>query len=128
MHTLILVAAGGALGALARYGVVLTVHRVLPATFPWGTFVVNCSGAFAIGLVFHLVDRSLVPSDVRSLVMIGFIGAYTTFSSFGLETIQLLRDGETVLAMVNVLATNILGIAFIAAGILSARFLVTWIS
>ena len=83
---LVLIAIGGASGAVGRYLVDIWVSGRAASAFPWGTFVVNMSGSFLLGLLFALAtERQVLPADIRLPVMIGFVGAYTTFSTLMLE-------------------------------------------
>ncbi|MEW6511358.1 MAG: fluoride efflux transporter CrcB [Bacteroidota bacterium] len=123
MQQILLIAAGGSLGAVARYGVSTFVYHATRGTFPWGTLVVNVTGSFIIGVLIELFDTAVIPSGWRSFITIGFLGAYTTFSTFTLETVNLIRDGELQLAAVNVLASNLVGLLFVVLGIYSSRFL-----
>jgi CrcB protein len=118
------VAAGGALGAPARYGIALAV-TVTPGTFPWGTFWINVSGSFALGVVLAVIlDR--YPSDrfVRPFVATGFLGAFTTYSTFAVETDLLVRNGHTGVALAYVAASLIGGLAAAGAGLAIGRTLV----
>ena len=128
MKQILLIAAGGSLGAIARYGVSNFVYTAADATFPWGTLAVNVSGSFLIGAVLELFDAALFPAEWRSFLAIGFLGAYTTFSTYTLETVNLLRDGEVKLAAANILAGNIAGIVAVVLGIYCSRFVVKLIS
>ena len=121
MSNILYIAAGGALGAILRYTVTGAVFKLIPGPFPWGTLVVNISGCLAIGVVWHLFEGFYITPNMRLFLMVGFLGAYTTFSSFGLETINLLRGGEVGYALFYVLASNIIGIAAVYAGILVTR-------
>lgn len=121
MSNLVYIAAGGVLGAILRYAVTGAVFKLIPGAFPWGTLLVNISGCFAIGAVWHLFEGFYITPHMRLFLMVGLLGAYTTFSSFGLETINLLREGEVGYALFYVLASNALGIAAVYAGILVAR-------
>jgi CrcB protein len=121
MAPIVLIALGGSLGAIARYGVSTYVLGSVNSVFPWGTLVVNLSGSLIIGVCVEIFDQLIVPTNLRSFITIGFLGAYTTFSTYSLETINLLRDGEFRLAGVNVLASNILGLAFLLGGIYLSR-------
>src|SRR5579871_4105198 len=106
MRTVAAIAVAGALGALARYGLDGLVSRRLPSAFPWGTFVINVSGAFLLGLLFTVMTEHLTTAPwVRSGVTIGFLGAYTTFSTFSLETYRLVEDGALGLAFANALGS-----------------------
>lgn len=92
------VAVGGALGAPTRYGISLAVH-ITPGTFPWGTFWINVSGSFALGLVMaFLLERFPPTRYVRPFVATGFLGSYTTYSTFAVETDLLVRNGHAVAA------------------------------
>ncbi len=101
MHPLILVAMGGAIGSMARYGVSsLVVKQVNPVNFPWGTFSVNILGCMLAG-VFLLVAESMqsISQEARLFVVTGLLGGFTTFSAFGIETLGLLRRGEMLIAI-----------------------------
>jgi CrcB protein len=120
--TLILIAVGGALGSVARYLVDGWVLDRVGATFPFGTLVVNLSGAFVLGLLSALtIDRSILPADIRAPVMIGFLGAYTTFSTLMLESWRLVESGEVVAGTVNVLGSAALGILAVLTGLTVGR-------
>jgi CrcB protein len=98
------VALGGALGSVARYSVSLGAARWLGAAFPWGTLVVNVAGSFAIGLLAALMTadgRPALGDGARAFVMIGVLGGFTTFSSFSLETLNLVRTGALGAAAAN---------------------------
>ncbi|HEY2917074.1 MAG TPA: CrcB family protein [Candidatus Limnocylindrales bacterium] len=120
--TLVLVAAGGAAGALSRYLVDGAIVDRLGAEFPWGTLVINTSGSFVLGLLFALaIERGVLPPDTRAPLMIGFIGAYTTFSTLMLESWRLAEGGALALAFVNVAGSCILGLAAVLAGLALGR-------
>jgi CrcB protein len=123
MQHLILIALGGMIGALARYGLSRFVQLSVNQIFPWGTMFVNLSGSLAIGLFYELFDRAVIPSDLRSLITIGFLGAYTTFSTYSLETINLLREGEIRLCLINVVLSNVLGLVLVVLGIYAAKLM-----
>ncbi|HAD81457.1 TPA: fluoride efflux transporter CrcB [Candidatus Edwardsbacteria bacterium] len=118
---MIYIALGGMTGALARYGLSRLVQLSVNEIFPWGTLFVNLSGSLAIGVFFEFFDRAMIPSDLRSFIAIGFLGAYTTFSSYSLETINLLREGEIRLCLTNVLLNNILGLLLVVLGMYVAK-------
>jgi CrcB protein len=121
--TLILVGAGGFFGAIARYALDGWVSRATGGGFPWGTLVVNVSGSFVLGVLFALtVERGILPSEVRAPLMIGFVGAYTTFSTLMLETWRLAEVGEMVPALANVGVSVVLGLVAVAAGLAVGRF------
>lgn len=102
--TWLLIAIGSACGGVARHAVGLFVAQRWGSAFPWGTLSVNVVGSFAIGIcgAFVATQRSPDPNLVRELVMIGFLGGFTTFSAFSLQTLQLFRDGKPGLAVLNV--------------------------
>jgi len=114
----LLVGCGGFLGAVARYLLGGAVHRLVQApVFPFGTLVVNVSGCLAIGFLGGLADeRGALSPEARVFLLIGILGGYTTFSSFGYETFQLLRDGEMLPAVANVLLQVVIGLAAVWAG------------
>jgi fluoride exporter len=122
--TAIGIAVAGALGALARYGLEGWVSRRAPGAFPWGTFVVNITGSFALGLLFTLLtERMSVDPWVRSALTIGFLGAYTTFSTLSLETYRLFSDGAVGLALANSLGSLGAGLAAVYLGVITGRVL-----
>jgi len=111
-----LVALAGALGALARYGVHGLVQSRTASRFPYGTVVVNLTGAFALGLLVGLVTYQGLDPDVRTVVGTGFIGAYTTFSSFSYDTVGLVESGEYRAALTNAVGSVVVGLAVATAG------------
>lgn len=114
-------ALGGALGTGARYGVAQVVHAA-PGSFPWPTFWTNLSGSFALGVVLAVVLRQFPPRRyLRPFVAVGFLGAYTTYSTFAVETVLLVRDGRAVLGLAYAGASLVAGLAMAWAGIRSAR-------
>jgi CrcB protein len=122
MTKLAWLAGAGALGTLARYGVGGVVQRALGVAFPWGTLVVNAVGCLLFGLVWALAEERLVISgETRVVLLVGFMGAFTTFSTFAFETSAMLRDAEWSFALANVLSQNVLGIACFFAGLALGR-------
>ena len=118
---LVAIALGGILGTLARYAVSRVVH-VAPASFPWATFTVNVTGAFALGLLLTLVIERWPPSRyVRPFVAIGFLGAYTTFSTYMVETDLLIKDGAQAVAVMYVVGTLVAGFVAVYLGIVAGR-------
>ena len=108
MVTYLWIALGGALGSMARYGCSSLAARTFGETFPWGTLIINVIGSFVIGFFATLTGpdgRLLVAPDARQFVMVGICGGYTTFSSFSLQTLNLVRDGDMVGAGANVAAS-----------------------
>jgi CrcB protein len=122
MIRILLVGLGGFVGTLCRYWLSGLVARRYGETFPLGTLVVNAIGCFVIGFLFYFFyDRSLTTPTARTVVLIGLIGGFTTFSSYGLQTFTLLRDGEVFLALLNVVASNVLGLALVWLGYVLAK-------
>jgi CrcB protein len=121
---LVLIAAGGAAGAVSRYLVDVFVSERFGGAFPLGTLVINLSGSFALGVLFALaVDRSVLPADIRGPVLIGFLGAYTTFSTLMLESWRLVEDGALALALANAVGSVVLGLAAVVGGLAIGRAL-----
>lgn len=121
MLAYLLVALGGALGSVSRYWLSGVVAARWGETFPWGTLAVNVSGSFLIGALAALglpEGRVLAPPGVRLFFMVGVCGGYTTFSSFSLQTLNLLRDGEWLYAGGNVLLSVILCLVAVWLGFL----------
>ncbi len=125
MKPLALVFLGGGIGASLRHllgGAAQALSK--SATFPWGTLAINVTGCFAIGLLAELAEERGVPSgNVRTFLFVGVLGGYTTFSSFGNETINLLRGGEALAAAANAGGQLALGLLAVALGRASARLL-----
>ena len=117
--TWLLVGAGGALGAMARHGLNHVVHqRALPAAFPLGIFLVNVSGSLVIGLLAGALaaGRAHLSNDGRTFLIVGVLGGFTTFSSFSLDTLTLLRAGHHVQAAANVIGQVALSLIAVWAG------------
>jgi CrcB protein len=123
MRQVLLIAAGGSLGAVARYGMSTLAYHFANETFPWGTLAVNLMGSFLIGVFVELFETAIIPTDWRSFITIGFLGAYTTFSTYALETVNLLRDGELPLVAANIALSNIACILLVVLGVFTSRFL-----
>lgn len=120
-----MILAGGAVGSLARYILSGLPYRFLDQVFPWGTLMVNLIGSFIIGVLWGIFEEQNLSPNFRSLIFVGFLGGFTTFSTYSLETLNFLRDGEYKLGLVNVLANNILGIGLALAGFVIARSILT---
>lgn len=122
MARLLFIGLGGFIGTLARYWLSGVIARRYGETFPLGTLAVNALGCFVIGFLFYFFyDRSLVNPTSRAVIFIGLLGGFTTFSSYGLQTFTLLRDGELFLALVNVMASNVLGLCLVWLGYVLAK-------
>ncbi|HWB22530.1 MAG TPA: fluoride efflux transporter CrcB [Gaiellaceae bacterium] len=120
--TLIAIAVAGALGALSRYGLGSLVSRRTPDAFPWGTFVVNITGAFVLGLILTLAtERWAFAPWLRLGLTTGFLGAYTTFSTLTFETYKLAADRAFGLAAANMLGSCAAGLCAVYLGVVLAR-------
>ncbi len=125
---ILLIAIAGAIGTLARYflsgfvqGAVFGAHK---ADFPWGTYAVNMAGCFLFGLVWPLAEERLFISPLtRTVLLVGFMGAFTTFSSYIFDTMDLIRGSHLILAFGNIALQNITGLAFLMLGVYVARLL-----
>ncbi len=114
----LIVMLGGSLGAASRFGIGLLTDKVWGTRFPWGTLTVNLVGCFFIGFVFALADRArLLTPDMRLLVITGYLGALTTFSSFSLETVNAARAGMHLQPVMNILVNNLGGLVCTILGL-----------
>ena len=121
MRTVLAVALAGAVGALARWGIGAWFGQRFPS-FPWGTMVINVSGSFILGVMFAiLVERDIGSPVLRVALMTGLVGAYTTFSTFSLETFRLFEDGATGSALANIGFSVVLGLLGVWLGIIVGR-------
>ena len=117
-------AVGGVTGTFARYVLAGWVYEVAGAGFPYGTLIVNLLGCFLIGFLAALAEaRSLLPPNARLLLMAGFCGAFTTFSTFMLETANLVKGGEVLKGLLNVLVSVLVGFVLFRLGVLVAELL-----
>jgi len=124
MQKTIFIALAGLVATLLRYWLSGFVSRQYGETFPWGTMVVNLIGCLVTGAVFFLTEeRFVVSPTVRTVILIGLLGGFTTFSAYGLQTFTLLRDGEVGLAILNVIASNVLGLSMVWVGYVVGRVL-----
>ena len=121
MIKLLCIAFGGAAGAVLRYAVSGVALRWGGTNFPWGTLAVNLIGSFLIGVLVALFDAVAVSPNVRAMLLIGLLGAFTTFSTFSLESVNLLRDGQYALAAVNVGVSCLAGLALVFVGLVACR-------
>ena len=117
-------AIAGACGTLLRYGLAGVAQRASDSEFPWGTVVVNVVGCFFAGAFWaYAQDRVNISGEMRAVVLVGFLGAFTTFSAFMLETGGLLRDAQWTAALVNALLQNVIGVVFLFVGLAVGRLL-----
>lgn len=120
------VALGGALGSVARYAVGLLIYERMGTRFPYGTFVINISGCFLIGFVLTILDNRMgLPPQWRLAIPIGFVGAYTTFSTFEYETLRLAQHGQASVGVLYLVLSVVLGYGAVWLGMTAGRVLVT---
>lgn len=123
MTQTIAIAAGGALGALLRYWMSTYVYSILGRGFPYGTLVVNILGSLLMGYLFIvLVERMASDAVWRAALLIGVLGAFTTFSTFSIETVNLIEDGAYIKALANVFLSAVLCIMAAWVGVLAGRY------
>ena len=124
MPVILGVALGGALGASARYGVDRLIERSSSAVFPWSTFAINISGCFLIGVISALlIDRHHLPPWLRIGLVVGFVGGYTTFSTFAQESLTLIDAHDAAVALAYTIGSVLIGIAAVYAGTVLGRTL-----
>jgi fluoride exporter len=122
MMKYLMIGIGGFAGAVARFWLGGYISNRMGTKFPWGTFVINVSGCFVIGLIVTvLAERTHWSPNWRYLIPIGFIGAYTTFSTFEFETFQSLQDGQWLMAALNVALSVVLGFIAVWCGVIAGR-------
>lgn len=121
MSNVLLVALGGALGAVARYLLSVGIQQAMPAVLPVGTLAVNLAGSFAIGVLYELAAAAVVPPSFRMVAAVGFLGSFTTFSTLALEANTLIRDREGLVAMAYVALTVVGGTLLCLGGMMLAR-------
>ena len=118
------VAIGGALGSIARYALSTWIFDASSHKFPYATLAVNVLGSFVMGILFVIiVEKAALPTEMRSLLMIGFLGAFTTFSTFSLDALGLWQNGHIFMSLVYMLATVILCLIAISSAIWLTRLL-----
>lgn len=123
MYKLALIGAGGLLGTLSRYAISVWVDERSQSLFPYGTLAVNVLGCFAAGFLFQWVEGTALTPEMRLAIFTGFLGGFTTFSAYGLQTLTLTRDGMLTAATANVLLSNILGLVSVWMGNSASRSL-----
>jgi CrcB protein len=116
MHKLVWIGLGGLLGTLCRYGLTTWVEQRTVSPFPYGTVVINLAGCFLAGLLFPLLEQASVAPELRLAVFTGFLGGFTTFSAYGLQTVALANGGMVSMAALNVVVSNVAGLALVWIG------------
>lgn len=116
MLKLALIFIGSGIGGMLRYGLSHVVHAMVRTSFPLGTLIVNVTGCLAIGFLAVALGGPLARDEHRALLLIGLLGGYTTFSTFGRETMALLHNGQITGAMANILLSNLLGLMGVWVG------------
>jgi fluoride exporter len=119
-----LIGLGGGIGSIARYLCQKWFSENYPQPFPWGTFIVNLSGCFLIGIIYAATEKTSVLSpQLRLLLITGFCGGFTTFSTFAFENMNLLRTGDTIYFLIYTIGSVVLGICAVFAGIAIMKLL-----
>ena len=122
IKTLILIASGGAFGALSRYGAALGVYSIFGRGFPYGTLFVNVAGSFLMGVLsIMLLERYNLGPEWRAGILVGFLGSFTTFSAFSIETLNLLEQGDFSRALLNMALSLVLCIMAVWFGVSVGR-------
>ncbi len=122
MSQLLAIAGGGAFGAVLRYWVSTAVYALAGRGFPYGTLAVNILGSLLMGFLYiWLLERSLESAAVRAFLLVGLLGAFTTFSTFSIETLLLMEGGHIIRALMNVLISVVLCITAAGIGVILAR-------
>jgi len=116
MYKLVVIAVGGLVGTLSRYALSTWVDDRAQSSIPYGTIVVNLAGCFAAGFLFPLLEKATVSPELRLAVFTGFLGGFTTFSAYALQTVSLARNGTFSTATANVLISNIAGLMMVWLG------------
>jgi len=122
MHTLILIAVGGAIGSLLRFTITELVVKT-GFSMPWGTILVNLTGCFIIGLIWGVFNTLEIGYNTRLFVFVGLLGSFTTFSTFALENFHLLRNEDIPFMVFNISISNVAGILLVFAGFYISKIL-----
>jgi CrcB protein len=124
IYNFLLVGLGGSVGSIARYLCQKWFNENYPHPFPWGTFTVNLAGCFLIGIIYAVSEKTtLLSPQTRLLLITGFCGGFTTFSTFAFENMNLLRSGDTMYFLIYTIASVVLGIAAVFAGIIMMKLI-----
>ncbi len=123
MRHLLIIALGGSFGAITRYILSKNIQNLINHIYPLGTLFVNATGSFLIGFLFYFFENIIISNDIKSFLTIGFLGAYTTFSTYSLETINFIRDGEIKVGLANIVVSNIICLSMVIAGMICSRLI-----
>jgi CrcB protein len=126
MFNFVLVLIGGAIGSVSRFALSTWVNQVMQvkSIFPFGTLAVNMIGSFLAGVVWGVSTETTMKPEIRIFMMVGFMGGFTTFSSYALESYNLFDNGEVKAAFMNILANNVLSLILVFAGVITAKYII----
>ena len=120
----LMIALGGSAGALSRFFISAFINNSAAGSFPYGTLFLNVTGSFVIGFLFQIYQSVLVADEMKMFLTVGFLGSYTTFSTYSLETLNLILAHEYKSAVINILVSNILAVFMSLLGMLAARVII----
>jgi len=124
MFQIILIGYGGAIGALSRYTLSNLISKSFQTNFPLGTLWVNLLGCFIVGIIWQYSEHYSIEKNTKLFFFVGLLGAFTTFFTFGLESLHLFKDGHVKSALINLFLNNVLGIILVLLGIYIYRIII----